>query len=131
MQSLRPKILVVGDDPADLALLRRQLGADFDVTAASNPKEAIRMVVSGQRFEVVVSDLRMSGMDGVALLYLIRQSAPATVRMLLTCCADLDATTAAINQGNVFRFLLKPCPPEVLIKEINACVEEYRRTAAL
>ena len=64
-------------------------------------------------YAVVVSDLRMPGMDGVILLYLIRQAAPDTVRVLLTGKADLEAATLAINEGNIFRLLNKPCPTVV------------------
>ena len=74
---------------------------------------------------MVVSDLRMPGMDGVTLLYLIRQTAPETVRVLLTGKADLEAATSAVNEGNIFRFLHKPCPP-LLLRALEAAVEQYQ-----
>jgi DNA-binding NtrC family response regulator len=98
----------------------------FDVTATSDAKEAIRLVVSAGNFAVVVSDLRMPTIDGVSLLYLIRQAAPETVRVLLTGKADVESAVSAVNQGNVFRFLIKPCPPQVLNRALEESVEQYR-----
>ena len=106
--------------------LQRQLRRHFDVTATCDAKEAIRLVVAGGPFAVVVSDLQMPGMDGVSLLYLIRQTAPETVRVLLTGNADVETAISAVNQGNIFRFLTKPCPPAALIRALEASVEQYR-----
>jgi DNA-binding NtrC family response regulator len=123
---IRPRILLVDDDVEVLDALQRQLRSHFDVTAACDAKEAIRLMVSDGPFAVVVSDLRMPGMDGVSLLYLIRQIAPETVRVLLTGNADMEAAISAINQGNIFRFLTKPCLPAALIRALEASVEQYR-----
>ena len=124
--TLRPPILLVDDDVEVLDALQRQLRRHYDVTATSDAKEAIRLVVSNGPFAVVVADLRMPSMDGVSLLYLIRQAAPETVRVLLTGNADVEAAISAVNQGNVFRFLTKPCPPAALMRELEASVKQYR-----
>ena len=125
-ETTRPRVLLVDDDIEVLDALRRLLRSTFDVTTTCDPKEAIRLVVTNGPFAVVVSDLRMPGMDGVSLLYLIRQSAPDTVRVLLTGNADVEAAVSAVNQGNIFRFLTKPCPTATLIRAIEASVEQYR-----
>jgi DNA-binding NtrC family response regulator len=125
-ENIRPRILLVDDDVEVLDALQRQLRHHFDVTATCDAKEAIRLVVSGGPFAVVVSDLRMPGMDGVSLLYLIRQIAPETVRVMLTGNADMEAAISAVNQGNIFRFLTKPCLPAALIRALDASVERYR-----
>jgi DNA-binding NtrC family response regulator len=122
----RPRILLVDDDVEVLDALQRQLQRHFDVTATCDAKEAIRLAVTSGPFAVVVSDLRMPGMDGISLLYLIRQTAPETVRVLLTGHADVEAAISAVNQGNIFRFLAKPCPPAALLRALEACVEQYR-----
>ena len=128
--SIRPRILLVDDDVEVLDALQRQLRRHYDVTATCDAKEAIRLVVCGGPFAVVVSDLRMPGMDGVSLLYLIRQSAPETVRILLTGNADVEAAISAVNQGNIFRFLTKPCPAATLFRALDASVEQYRLSTA-
>ena len=122
----RPRILIVDDEALVLEALQRQLRTHFDVSVASEPKEAIKLVVSKEPYAVVVSDLRMPGMDGVALLYSIRRLSPDTVRVLLTGYADVEAAIAAVNEGNIFRFLSKPCAAGTLIRTLEACVEQYR-----
>ncbi len=125
-EAKRPRILIVDDDELILDALKRQLRSRFDLTTATEGKEAIRLVMSQGPYAVVVSDLRMPGMDGVTLLYLIRQAAPDTVRVLLTGKADLEAATLAINEGNIFRLLNKPCPTGMLLRALEAAVEQYR-----
>jgi DNA-binding NtrC family response regulator len=122
---MRPRILLVDDDTHVLDAMRRQIFRLFDVTTTSDPKEAIRLVVSSGPFAAVVSDLQMPGMDGVSLLFLIRQAAPQTVRILLTGHADVESAISAINQGNVFRILTKPCSTATLIHVLQASVEGY------
>ena len=122
----RPRILIVDDDELIFNALKRQLRSRFDVTTATQGKEALRLVMSQDPYAVVVSDLRMPEMDGVTLLYLIRQVTPDTVRVLLTGKPDLEAATSAINEGNIFRFLNKPCPTGMLLRALEAAVEQYR-----
>ncbi len=129
-ESNRPRILLVDDEPQVLDALQRQLRRNYEVTLAAEPKVALRLVVTQGPFAVVVSDLRMPIMDGVTLLHLIRQSAPDTVRVLLTGNADLEAAMAAVNEGNIFRFLTKPCPTLALLRALEASAEQYRLVTA-
>lgn len=129
-ESNRPRILLVDDEPAVLDGLQRQLRKNYAVTLTSDAKQALKLVVTQGPFAVVVSDLRMPIMDGVALLHSIRQLAPDTVRILLTGNADLEAATSAVNEGNVFRFLTKPCPILTLLRALEASVEQYRLITA-
>lgn len=126
----RPRILIVDDDESLLDALKRQLRSAFDVTTASRGKEAVTLVMSRGPYAVVLADLRMPEMDGVTLLYLLRQAAPETVRILLTGNADLDAAISAVNMGNIFRFLNKPCPSKVLLRALDDAVEQYRINTA-
>jgi len=126
----RPRILLVDDEALVLAALGRQLRTHFDVTVATEPAEAMKLAVSKGPYAVAVSDLRMPGMDGVALLSGIRKLCPDTVRVLLTGYADVEAAIAAVNEGNIFRFLSKPCPSGTLIRALEASVEQYRLITA-
>jgi CheY-like chemotaxis protein len=65
-------------------------------------------------------------MNGAEFLGKVRQNTPDTVRMLLTGYTDLAAAIEAVNQGNIYRFLTKPCEPEVLGNAITAGLELYR-----
>jgi DNA-binding NarL/FixJ family response regulator len=81
-------------------------------------------------FAVVVSDMRMPGMDGATFLARVRVESPDSVRMLLTGYADVESAIAAVNEGQIFRFLAKPCAPELLKQAVGAAVEQYRLISA-
>lgn len=121
-----PSVLCVDDEIRVLEALKRQLRGKFAVATAMNGPMALEVMRREGPFAVVMSDLRMPGMDGVTLLGRIRDLAPDTVRVLLTGNADLKAAMAAVNQGNIFRLLTKPCPTPNLIAAIEAAAEQHR-----
>lgn len=129
-EQVRPRILLVDDEVNVLEGLRRHLRAHFDVTIVTGARDALELVRFQGPYEVVVSDLQMPGMDGVTLLSCVRKASPDSVRVLLTGHADVDAAIAAVNEGNIFRFLSKPCPPWALIRALEASVEQYRLITA-
>lgn len=120
------KILFVDDDPNLLAAYQRGLRKQFEIETAQGGEEAITRIKVAGPFAVLVSDLRMPGMDGVRLLGQIRQLAPDTVRILLTGNGDLEGAIAAVNEGNIFRFLTKPCAPDALATALSAAIAQYR-----
>ena len=122
--SALPRILCVDDEPNLLAGLANTLRRRFDVTTAANGPDALRIVADAGPFDVIVSDYRMPGMDGAEFLRRARQLAPTTVPVLLTGHATLEGAIAAVNEGRVFRILLKPCPPEILIGAIDEAVAQ-------
>lgn len=122
-------MLVVDDDEVALAVLQRHLSSAYAVTAATDARAALELLAA-RPFAVVVSDLRMPEIDGAELLRRTRQVAPDTVRILLTGHADLDAAVTAVNEGGVFRFLFKPCPPQTLFAAVAAAVEQHRLLTA-
>jgi CheY-like chemotaxis protein len=125
----RPRVLFVDDEPAVVQALVRGVRNLADAESATSPFVAVTMLEAAaatRPFSVVVSDMRMPGMDGAALLKQARAVSPETTRVLLTGHADVDAAIAAINEGYVFRFLSKPCPPEILTAALDAAVEQYR-----
>ena len=121
-----PRIVCVDDEPRILKGLRRRLGRDYDVSIAESGAEALRLMRTTEPFQVVVSDMRMPGMTGAEFLAVARTEFPDTVRILLTGQSDLDDAIAAVNEGNIFRFLNKPCPPEVLMPALADATEHYR-----
>ena len=120
------RIICVDDEPRVLKGLRRRLGREYDLSVAESGAEALAIMRSSDPFEVIVSDMRMPAMTGAQLLSACRQEFPDTVRVLLTGQSDLDDAIAAVNDGNIFRFLSKPCPPEVLVPALEAAVEHNR-----
>ncbi|MGE4553339.1 MAG: HD domain-containing phosphohydrolase, partial [Desulfovibrionaceae bacterium] len=124
------RVLFVDDDEKILSSFRRILADTFELETALGPKEALNLAAGRRTFAAVVSDLRMPDMDGVALLEKIRQTRPDTVRVMLTGYADLDAAMNAVNRGQVFRFLSKPCDPDTLRATVEAAVEQHRLITA-
>jgi response regulator RpfG family c-di-GMP phosphodiesterase len=120
------KILFVDDELNVLLAFERQFRKRFDMQIAPGPERGLQAISDKGPFAVVVSDLRMPGMDGATFLSRVKQHSPDTVRILLTGQADLNAAIAAVNQGSVFQFLTKPCPPDSLIKALEAGLEQYR-----
>ncbi|MFZ3215770.1 MAG: HD domain-containing phosphohydrolase [Candidatus Acidiferrales bacterium] len=125
-QNDRPRILCVDDEPNVLEGLSRTLRAHYEVETAVGGRAALEMLKAPEPFAIVMSDQRMPQMDGVHLLAHVRAVSPATVRVLLTGQADMESAIAAVNEGNIFRFLTKPCPSDVLLKALDACCEQYR-----
>jgi response regulator RpfG family c-di-GMP phosphodiesterase len=124
------KILCVDDDAAVLDAYRRRLRKDFQIETALGAEQALAAITDNGSFAVLVTDLRMPGMDGIQLLAAVKQRAPDTTRILITGTADQQAAIDAINQGSVFRFLTKPCPPDELGRALTAGLEQYRLVTA-
>ena len=121
-----PRVLLVDDEPAILEGIQRLLRKQYDFALANGPQAALDLIDDKRPFAVVVSDMRMPGMNGAQLLSRFYQRTPDTVRMLLTGQADLDAAISAVNEGHLFRFLTKPCPHEQFAPALAAAVEQHR-----
>ncbi|MGO9893789.1 MAG: response regulator [Bryobacteraceae bacterium] len=122
-------ILLVDDDVRVVSALQRSLYRTYRIEIAAGAQDALD-AIGKNSYAVVVSDLQMPGMNGVELLTHVKRLSPGTVRILLTGQADLDAAIAAVNEGNVFRFLTKPCPQEILCKTLDAALEQHRLQVA-
>lgn len=120
------KILFVDDETNILAAYQRSLRKSFDLDTAESGEAGLAAVAQQGPYAVVVSDLRMPGMDGVRFLSRVRGQSPESVRVMLTGQADMQDAIAAVNQGNIFRFLTKPCEPEALAQAMEAGLEQYR-----
>jgi response regulator RpfG family c-di-GMP phosphodiesterase len=123
-------ILCVDDDANLLEGLKRQLRKQFTLETALSGEAGLAVLKAQGPFAVVVSDMRMPGMNGARFLAQVRELAPDTVRMLLTGQAGIQDAIAAVNEGNIFRFLTKPCPPEVLASALQAALQQYHLITA-
>jgi len=103
-------LLCVDDEPNILSSLRRlfrQLG--YRTTVANSGKEGLQALEeNGNDIDLVISDMRMPEMDGAQFLETVRERWPDVVRILLTGYADISSTIAAINKGQIFRYIAKP-----------------------
>ncbi len=101
-------VLCVDDEPNILSALKRTLRGDgHRVLTAGSGQEALQ-ILHGEPVDIIVSDMRMPGMDGAELLEQAHARWPASIRLLLTGHADTSAAVAAINRGRIFRYLTKP-----------------------
>lgn len=115
----KPQILCVDDEPSILASLKRLLRPHgFDVTLANSGAEGLALMAQ-QPFDLVLSDMRMPVMDGVVFLRQARERWPDTLRLLLTGYADITSTIAAINEGQIYRYIAKPWNDEELVTTIR------------
>lgn len=121
----RHLILCVDDEPALVEALRRHLDPEYDVCVAYSGTEAMARLGGERTFSAIVSDMRMPGMDGVTLLKEAALLHPRTSRILLTGQADLPSAITAINEGRLFRFLLKPCGKDMMLKAVADGVRQF------
>lgn len=122
----RPKVLLVDDEPNVLEGLTLHLRRRYEVVTASNGAMGLAMMHTDTAPAVVISDMNMPGMDGATFLASVRRIYPNTVRVLLTGQANMSSAISAINEGQIFRFLTKPCAPAVLQSTVEAAVEQHQ-----
>jgi response regulator RpfG family c-di-GMP phosphodiesterase len=127
---MMPKILWVDDEVSLVESMKRQFRTEFDITAAYSGDAGLAAIGRSGPFAVIVSDQRMPGMDGIEFLSLARDLAPDAVRVMLTGYADQDTAIEAVNQGQIFRFLTKPCPTLLLQRTLRDCVRQSELVTA-
>lgn len=120
------KILCVDDEANILQAYQRSLRKEFEIETATSGEQALSMVEQNGPYSVIVSDMNMPNMDGIQFLSRVRERTPETVRIMLTGNADQQTAMEAVNEGHIFRFLTKPCPPETLSKSLRAGLEQHR-----
>ncbi|MFD1903234.1 response regulator [Paenibacillus rhizoplanae] len=114
------RVLIVDDQY--FALLGLQQGVDWsalsvsDVCLAENVDQAIA-VLEQQPVDLLICDIEMPGRSGLELLAWVKQSAPGTLTIMLTCHADFEYAQRAIYHG-AFHYLLKPVDYEELMKNL-------------
>lgn len=125
----RHTVLCVDDEQFVVASLARLLRHDYNVLTATSGEDALALV-QHHKVDVLVSDQRMPGMKGVDLLRRVKDASPATMRILLTGYADLNAIVDSVNEGEVFRYITKPWKNEVLRYTVNVAAKAAAETAA-
>lgn len=122
----RAHVLCVDDEARVVEGLVLHLRKDYHVHTALSGDEGLQKLKEIGGAAVVVSDMRMPGMDGATFLKRVMRAYPDATRILLTGEPGRDAAVLAVNEGQIFRFLTKPCPPEQLKSAIEAGVIQYR-----
>jgi signal transduction histidine kinase len=120
----RHTLLVVDDEVDVLDSLRHQFHRTYRVLTCPSGAQAIEMLEQNE-IEVILTDQRMPGMSGDVLLRQAREMKPDTIRMLFTGYADIQAVISAVNEGHIFRYILKPWDTAELEGIIRQGVEQY------
>ncbi len=119
------KILYVDDEAANLTSFKYCFDELFDVVTAASGDAALQLLATTPT-AVLLADQRMPGMTGVELCRLVRERHPDVVRVIVTAYADVTAAVAAINAGQVSRYLFKPWREEQMAEVLRAAIEAHQ-----
>jgi len=123
-----PRILIVDDEEAILETMQLTFEDEYEVLTATDADAALEVLRENAPVAVVISDQRMPGMTGVEFLSRVFETHPATVRIILTGFADMDAIIQAINDGHVYAYITKPWEPDDLKQVVRRAVDHYALT---
>ena len=123
------RILFVDDETRVLQAIQRTLRNEYDIVTADSGSRALELLADGD-FAVVVSDMQMPEMNGLQLLGEVKARWPDVVRLMLTGNNDQETAVNAVNQGEVFRFLNKPCNSDGLRAALNLSLKQYKLVTA-
>ena len=119
------RLLLVDDEPGIVNALRRVFRQEnYEVVTAGSGDEALKRLAEGS-FQLVISDFMMPGMNGAQFLREVKQRSPETIRIMLTGHADTDAVMGAINDGAVYKFILKPWNDDDLRVTVALALEQF------
>lgn len=126
-----PKALFLDDEQNILHLMRRLFRNDnITVLTCSSGEDALGLLKSNE-ISVVVSDNLMPGMKGVEFLQLAKHLSPDTVRIMLTGYADMQSAMDAINKGEVYKFITKPCNGDELRSIVLQSLDRHKMIQSL
>jgi response regulator RpfG family c-di-GMP phosphodiesterase len=128
--SVRARVLCVDDDPRLLEGLALHLRRSYELHTATSGAAALELLAQLGGVTVVVSDMKMPGMDGATFLNRVMQLYPDATRILLTGEPGQNTAALAVNEGQIFRFLTKPCPPDRLKAGIEAGIKQHQLVTA-
>ncbi len=119
------KILYVDDDVNNLKSFRAQFRREFDIDVAESASEAMALLERNE-YIVILSDQRMPVKTGVEFFKELKERYPKPMRVLVSAYADIAAVIAAVNLGEVFRYLSKPWDPKEMEETLNGAIEVYK-----
>jgi CheY-like chemotaxis protein len=122
----RPRVLCVDDDALVLKGLTRQLSGQYEVVLASCARDGLDVLIGDEQVAIVLSDLVMPGMDGIAFLRQAMTVSPHSTRILLTGHREAVSMTVALDRSFLFKILEKPCGDDLLFDTIRQGVDAWR-----
>jgi DNA-binding NtrC family response regulator len=120
------KLLCVDDERNILRALERIfMDDDYEILTAASAEEGLALFAANPDIQVVISDYRMPGMNGVEFLRQICEEYPDTVRIVLSGYADTASVVSAINEGQIYKFVSKPWSDEELRQTVAKAVQSF------
>lgn len=119
------RVLIVDDEPTMLSGLSELFGQEYTVFTSGSAEGALQ-ILERERIEVVVSDYKMPGMDGLSFLIEVKRRHPEIIRILMSAYADMQLVIRAMNEGEVHRFIAKPYKTSELRTMLRECTELAR-----
>ena len=121
-----PRVLVVDDETSVLNALQRVFHDEpYDVLTASGAVSALEILQETGHIQLIISDYRMPGINGIEFLQQVMQQWPDTRRVILSAFPDTDVLLAALNEGRAHRFLVKPWNNESIKAVVREMLDEY------
>jgi len=125
---MEKKILFVDDERSVLSSIKRVfIDTDYDLYFGCGGEEAVKILENEKDIAVIVSDMRMPGMDGIAFLDKVHEICPHALCMVLSAYSDLDSIMKAVNEGHIWRFITKPWNEKDLLLAVSNALELYEK----
>jgi len=125
-KSVPATVLLVDDDPRVTSALLRALRREPHHFLAANAASEALLLMDRHKVDVLVSDEMMPEICGSQLIAIVRRRFPACIRIILSGRGSLEAAIRMINEGNVYRFLQKPCSPAELAATIRQALQQKK-----
>lgn len=124
-QETRYKVLVVDDEPANLRVMINPLSRAYEVLSAESAEAALELIPRHRDIAMIISDQRMPGKSGVELLQACREMVPRAVGIIVTGYVDIESVIQAINDAQIYKFILKPIDRNDLLRTVARGIQEY------
>ena len=125
MEDKRYNILLLDDEKNILNSLKRLLRREpYNLLLANTAAEGIKLLNETEA-QIIISDYRMPGKNGIEFLKEVKKICPESIRMVLSGYADIDAIIKAVNEGEIYKFLTKPWNDEELKITVKRAIEQY------
>lgn len=122
----RPRLLFIDDEEINRSNFLETFGDEYEILLAGSGEEALEIMARESNLALILSDQRMPGISGAEVLARARELAPKAERIMITGYSEPDDIMAAINQGQVYRYILKPWTSGELRVAIIHAVERHQ-----
>lgn len=120
-----PRILCVDDEAHVLSGLKRRMRTKYNIVTAMSASDGLNELQNNGPFDVVITDYCMPGMNGAEFLTKVHEFDSSVTRILLTGEANMQEVQTAVNEGHVYKVLLKPCSAEELKDAMASAVDKH------